>query len=663
MGMGEEASPGTGVLEGTVNRFPEVRALAPVGADEFAGASRAPLVVLLALLVGLPYSYALGGWPRLALYAGLCLAGSLVNLALSLVYRRWSHPRLFSWWMLGVNLLLLTLAVALLGGVGNHTAPLLFTVHVLVLGILWGWQGAWRGLAGGLLGLGLLTVAAGVPFPSPFYLRSLLHGSILLVMAAAAGSAGQQAQDRYREEVRRRETAEALREIAAALVSAWPRDRLLDLVLGQLARVVPYDTASVLLLEGDVFRAVTVRGFPPEDREAVLQLRFPAAPGTVNYRVLQAGRYLLIPDVREDPGWVVHPATAKIRSWIGVPLRAKGRALGLLGIDGHRPGQFTEADAETALALADQAALALENAQLYADLLRQLREMTTLMEVARVLNSTLAQEDLLEAIRQQVAQVMRSSSYFLALYCEEAEELDFKILVDGGQRYPLLRTPLGRGPASVVVRERRPLLVHDLPKEAEALGLEPRMVGSGNASRSWLGVPLETRGRLLGLMAVTDCEPHIYTEADVALLENIARQVALALENSRLYEEARLRNEELERANRELLATRDRLVHAERAAALAQLGTALQHEINNPLTVVLGQVSLLLKREDLAPEVRSALEAALDHALRIRDIMRKLQSVEDRLTTYIRGVEMIDLGGSDEGDGASPSAPSGGPSK
>ncbi|MGQ9594981.1 MAG: GAF domain-containing protein [Anaerolineae bacterium] len=651
------------MLAGRVNRSPRAGISAPAGADEFAGVGYAPLVVLLALLVGLPYSYALGGWPQLALYAGLCLAGSLVNLAFSLAYRRWPHPRLFSWWMLGVNLLLLTLAAAFLGGVENHTAPLLFAVHVLVLGILWGWQGAWRGLTGGLLGLGLLTVTAGVPFPSPLHIWALLHGSILLAVAGAAGSAGQQARNRYREEVRRREIAEALREIAAALVSAWPRDRLLSLVLEQLARVVPYDTASVLLLEGDVFRVVAVRGFPPEDREAVLQLRFPAAPGTVNYRVLQSNRYLLIPDVREDPGWAVHPATAKIRSWIGVPLRAKGRTLGLLGIDGHWPGQFTEVDAQTALALADQAALALENAQLYADLLRQLREMTTLMEVARVLSSTLAQEDLLEAIRQQVAQIMRCSSYFLALYHKETEELDFKILVDGGQRYPPVRAPLGRGPASVVVRERQPLLVHDLPQEAEALGLEPQRMGSGNVSRSWLGVPLETRGRLLGLMAVTDYEPHVYTEADAALLENIARQVALALENSRLYEEARLRNEELERANRELLATRDRLVRAERAAALAQLGTALQHEINNPLTVVLGQVSLLLKREDLAPEARSALEAALDHALRIRDIMRKLQSVEDRLTTYIRGVEMIDLGGSDEGDGASPSAPSGGPSK
>lgn len=639
-----------GVLAGTVNRSPKKAVPALEGAGGFRGGAYAPLVVALALLVGLPYSYALGGWPRLALYFGLCLAGSLLNLTLSLVYRRWPQPRLFSWWMLGLNLLLLTLAVAVLGGVENHTAPLLFAVHVLVLGILWGWQGAWRGLAGGLLGLGLLTFTAGIPFPSPLYMWPLLHGFILLAMAAVAGAVGQQAQNQYREEVRRREIAEALREIAAALVSALPRDRLLDLILEQLARIVAYDSAGVLLLEGDTFRVVAVRGFPPEDREEVLRLRFPAAPGTVNYRVLQSGRYLLIPDVQKDPGWVVHPSTAKIRSWIGVPLRAKGRTLGLLGIDGHKPGQFTEADAEAALALADQAALALENAQLYADLLRQLRETTTLMEVARVLSSTLAQEDLLDAIRQQIAQVMRCSSYFLALYREETDELDFRLLVDGGQRYPPLRISLGRGPASVVIRERRPLLVHDLPREAEALGLELRTVGSSNVSRSWLGVPLETRGRLQGLMAVTDYEPHAYTEADVAFLENIARQVAMALENSRLYEEARLRSEELERANQELLATRDRLIHAERAAALAQLGATIQHEINNPLTVVLGQASLLLRREDLAPEVRSALEAVLEHALRIRDIMRKLQSVEDRLTTYIRDVKMVDL---EKGNGGS----------
>ncbi|MGC8838877.1 MAG: GAF domain-containing protein [Anaerolineae bacterium] len=628
--------------------------------------SHAPLVVALALLVGLPYSYALGGWPRLAIYLVLCLIASLLNLALSLSYHRRSHPRLFSWWFLGVNLILLTLAAALLGGVENPIAPLLFAVHVLALGLLRGWRGAWQGLGGGLLGLGILTFAAGAPFPSPLYAWPLFHGLILVAVAGMAGAVGQQALERYQEEVRRREIAEALREIAAALVSGWPRDRLLDLILEQLARIVAYDTASLLLLEGDVFRVVAVRGFPPEDREEVLRLRFPVAPGTVNYRVLQSGRYLLIPDVWKDPGWSVHPSTAEIRAWIGVPLKAKGRVLGLLGVDGHRPGQFTEADAEAALALADQAALALENAQLYADLLRQLREMTALMEVARVLSSTLAQEELLEAIRQQVAQVMRCSSYFLALYDEEAGELDFKVLVDGGQRYPPLRIPVGQGPAALVLREQRPLLIHDLTEEAETLGLEVQTVGSGGISRSWLGVPLETRGRLLGLMAVTDYEPHAYTEADMALLENIARQVALALENSRLYEEARLRSEELERANQELLATRDRLVHVERAAALAQLGAALQHEINNPLTVVLGQASLLLKREDLAPEVRSALQAVLDHALRIRDIMRKLQSVEDRLTTYIRGVEMIDLDleKADGGGRAAPSTPSsGGPSE
>ncbi|MBC7223112.1 MAG: GAF domain-containing protein, partial [Anaerolineae bacterium] len=229
----------------------------------------------------------------------------------------------------------------------------------------------------------------------------------------------------------------------------------------------------------------------------------------------------------------------------------------------------------------------------------------------------------------------------------------------GGERYPPFRMAPGRGPSWLVLQRRQPVLIRDLPQEAEGLGLEVQTGGSRKVSRSWLGVPLETRGRLLGLMAVTSYEPGVYTEADAEFLQNIARQVALALENSRLYEEVRQRNAELERANRELLEARDRLVHAERAAALAQLGAALQHEINNPLTVVLGQTALLLRqREGLDPEVRALLQTVLDHALRIRDIMRKLQSVEDRLTPYIRDVEMIDLAGS-EGEplDASPEEP------
>ncbi len=381
---------------------------------------------------------------------------------------------------------------------------------------------------------------------------------------------------------------------------------------------------------------------------AVVRAAATAAPGPV-YLVGGAVRDLLLGRPVND--WdLASPEAAALAQ--AVAHAARSRAVPL------RANPLTLRVPVEAIGTVD--VVALRDDGLHADLLRQLRETTTLMEVARVLSGTLAQEDLLEAIRQQVVQVMRCSSYFLALYHEETEELDFRLLVDGGQRYPPFRTPLGRGPASVVIRERRPLLLHDLPQEAEALGLEFRTAGSGEASRSWLGVPLETRGRLLGLMAVTDYEPHTYTEADMALLENIARQVALALENSRLYEETRLRNEELERANQELLAARDRLVHAERAAALAQLSATLQHEINNPLTVVLGQTSLLVRQEDLSPEARSALEAVLDHALRIRDIMRKLQSVEDRLTTYIRDVKMIDLEGEDSGGRSLPSNPSSG---
>lgn len=606
------------------------------------------MVILLALFLGVPHSYALGGWFRLALYLGLCLSGLLFNLALSFAYRRRPNPRLLSWWLLGGNLVFLTVAVALLGGL-QGPAPLMFAVHVLILGILGGWRGAWQGLGGASVALGALSLASGLPASAQAWVGPALHLLVLALVTVVAGRAGQESWDRYREEVRRREVAEAIREVSAALVAAWPRDRLLGLVLEQLARIVPYDTASVLLLEGDALQVVAVRGYSPPAREEVLRLRFPYGPGTVNYRALQSERYLLVSDVQKDPDWFITPSTAQIRCWIGVPLRMKGRALGLLGIDGHRPGQFTEADAEAALALADQAALALENAQLYADLLRQLREMTTLNEVTRVLSGTLAQEELLEAIRQQVSQAMQSSNYFLALYNAEADELDFQILVDGGERYPPFRMSLGKGPSRLVLQRRQPVLIRDLPQEAKNLGLEIQTAGSQKVSRSWLGVPLETRGRLLGLMAVTSYEPEVYSEADAEFLQNIARQVALALENSRLYEEVRLRNEELERANRELLEARDRLVRAERAAALAQLGAALQHEINNPLTVVLGQTALLLRqREDLNPEVRALLQTVLDHALRIRDIMRKLQSVEDRLTPYIRDVEMIDLKGSGE---------------
>jgi CheY-like chemotaxis protein len=108
--------------------------------------------------------------------------------------------------------------------------------------------------------------------------------------------------------------------------------------------------------------------------------------------------------------------------------------------------------------------------------------------------------------------------------------------------------------------------------------------------------------------------------------------------------------EELALKNLELEQTQQRLVHSERLAAIGEVGLAIRHDVNNPLGTVLGYTDLLLSQpETLSPEAMKKLEAIRRAALRIRDVVRRLEGIRhDRTVEYIPGISMTDLRGEAE---------------
>jgi len=138
-------------------------------------------------------------------------------------------------------------------------------------------------------------------------------------------------------------------------------------------------------------------------------------------------------------------------------------------------------------------------------------------------------------------------------------------------------------------------------------------------------------------------QPEI-SEDVLTSLRIFASQAAIAIANARLFEDVVHMAEQIERQNKELLETRDRLVKAERLAAIGQIGLTIRHEVNNPLTGILGLTQWLLGQEtDLSESVRNDLQTIEEMAIRIRDIIKKLENVEDRTTVYLGNTRMIDL--------------------
>jgi C4-dicarboxylate-specific signal transduction histidine kinase len=135
--------------------------------------------------------------------------------------------------------------------------------------------------------------------------------------------------------------------------------------------------------------------------------------------------------------------------------------------------------------------------------------------------------------------------------------------------------------------------------------------------RAFLCVPIHSRGRILGTLSLGRQTSATFGDREVALVEATADQIGIALDNARLYSETLRRLEELKRAQAQL-------VHAEKLSAVGELASGVAHEINNPLTTILGQAHLLLDRADVSPHVRDRLTIISDEASRAARIVQNL---------------------------------------
>ncbi len=193
-------------------------------------------------------------------------------------------------------------------------------------------------------------------------------------------------------EQEQRRTAETLREMTRVLSSTFDPNEVLRLVLGELQKVIAFDTASIMLLDGAQLRLVASRGRAPgiEPRSLILPLE-----GTAAGHVARTGTPLRYIAGRTDGPWMHIPGSSNILSWIGVPLIARGHVVGVLNIDLRRPLEgepgfgrvfFSERDVEVASAFANHAALAIENARLYQESVARVEQE---LEIARRIQANL----------------------------------------------------------------------------------------------------------------------------------------------------------------------------------------------------------------------------------------------------------------------------------
>ncbi|MBN1219275.1 MAG: GAF domain-containing protein [Anaerolineae bacterium] len=384
--------------------------------------------------------------------------------------------------------------------------------------------------------LGVLDVLAGPPHT---FSKSDAH--LLSLFATQAAIAIRNVR-RYAIEQDQRQAADTLRQVALALTTALHQEEVIERILAQLQRVVPYDTCSVQLLrqnsedDMELLEIVGGRGFPnlPE----IVGISFVVGGDNPNSEVVRTRSTIIVDDApakygdfRREPH-----AQAGIRAWLGVPMLVGKRLSGMIALDKKEPGFYTPEHARLAEVFAAQAAVAIENAQLYEAERRWATQLAVVNQVARKAVSILDPAQLLQEIVSAIQQGFGYHNVILLLFDEKTNQLGHQAMAGGFMDIARsdYQQPVGEGLIGLAAQTGQSILVNNVHQDSRYVAGFQKEV----PTQAELCVPLKLDHQVIGVLDVQEIEVDAFDQTDITAMETLADQIAVAIQNARLYEQA-----------------------------------------------------------------------------------------------------------------------------
>jgi signal transduction histidine kinase len=392
--------------------------------------------------------------------------------------------------------------------------------------------------------------------------------------------------------------------ISASLSSSLDIRAILQNSAIQLAQALDVEQCGIVLLDRKAGYGRVVAEYQSVPDETAKDAIIPIAGNLSLQRILETKSSLAIRDAQHDPLLAnVHEVMAKrgVKSILLLPLIVRGEVIGTVGLDELKQMRdFDPAEIELAQTITNQTATAVANARLYEDVRSRVVQLQTAQEVTRRISAILNPRELLAEVSNLVCE--RFGYYHVHVF-----------LLDETGEYLLARG--GSGPVG------RQLVVQGYRLRVGAEGLCGLAASTGEtficqdvlacdwykhcvlleATRSEMVIPMRLGSRIIGVLDVQSDHRDAFEEADRFVLEILADQVAIAVENARLYQEERDRARELTNVYEELKASdqmKDEFVQT------------VSHELRTPLTFVKGYLELLLEgmMGEVSAEQRDALQ-------------------------------------------------------
>jgi len=338
----------------------------------------------------------------------------------------------------------------------------------------------------------------------------------------------------------------ALLEVSRALGSTVNVQRLLDVVLDELAGIVPYTEATIAYEEDGSLCIKNYRG--PQSLEYLVTVRAPVERAPTYQAVLRQRGPVIVNNAEQEPWVVVEglPQPTVLSSILAVPLLAKDRIVGLLRLDHAEAGFYTSAHADLALAIANQAGSAIENARLFELSERRRRQLEALSRADAALHRTLEPPHVLDAVVDALKDLAGADKTSVLLWDGQREQLTVAA-ARGFQPESLAQMSYGVGEGLSTLAATTGEIVDTEDAQTDPRITERlRAIDVAEGIHSMISVPIKVDNEVFGVFNLQYERKRTFPEDTHRVLQMFSQRAAVAFQNARLYEAERTTRERLD---------------------------------------------------------------------------------------------------------------------
>lgn len=394
-------------------------------------------------------------------------------------------------------------------------------------------------------------------------------------------------------------------------------DDVLQLIVNSARELIPQVEKSVIHLlekEEQALFARAVAGFSGGEKD-VKRVKMRLGEGVAG-QVISEGVTINIGDIRTHPDFIRGESLPAFRSLLVAPIHSGNRQIGTISVQSAKANAFSNQDTELLDALGLQAAIAIENSNLFETTQQRLKEVDALYRTSRGLAASLDTDEL---IIEVVKLLHHNFGYYhVQIYLIEPESRDLAIRHGSGYVGDELvqqghHIPSGEGIAGHVAETGEPFITNNVD-EVVFFKRNPLLP----ETQSEIAVPIKIGQQVMGVLDIQQTPPHRLTESDLQLMAAVADQLTVVLQKANLYQN-------LQTALQQEQTVRSQLIQSERLALVGRLLASVSHELNNPLQAIQNALFLLKDETNLSTQAKQDLDVILAEAERMAALIERLR--------------------------------------